>query len=77
MNETSDRAEAQDTQKVVLIGGERYLSIDNIMDAFAIKSKNTALKYLHEAEVPRYYFGNAKLVRYRESDVAQMVRRAR
>lgn len=67
----SDQKNQED--EVVLIEGHRYMTIGQVQTALGV-TKNTALKYIDEYDIPKYRFGD-KLTRYRESDIATMIRR--
>lgn len=67
----SDQKDPED--QIVLIEGHRYMAIEQVMQALGV-TKNTALKYIEKYGIPKYRFGD-KLNRYRESDIASMIRR--
>ena len=61
-------------ERIVRIEGHRYLSITDIMSALGM-AERTVIRRIKESGIPEYTFGDGRTVRYRESDVASLIKR--
>ncbi len=64
---------SDDVKDVVTIGGNRYMSVKAISEAFGLSTR-TVIRRLKENDIPSFRFGaDSRSVRYRESDVDAMI----
>ena len=60
----------------ISIGGHRYLTVKDVVSAFQM-SERTVIAYLKDSGIPEYTMGPGRITRYREEDVANLIKRKR